>query len=206
MYPHDILKKGDDMKILGMIILLVFYSIYFGKMWIQKRKGIQTNQIAKRENKDQQYYIELTMKVVTWGVVFVEVISIFSVNPNVSQIMNFTGIILGILGNIIFACAITTMKDSWRAGLAENDRTEMLTSGIYQISRNPAFLGFNCVYLGILFMFFNIPLLMITVLAILMLHIQILQEEHYLDKEYGIDYRFYKKQVYRYLGRKQKNL
>ncbi len=194
------------MKILGMIILLVFYSIYFGKMWIQKRKGIQTNQIAKRENKDQQYYIELTMKVVTWGVVFVEVISIFSVNPNVSQIMNFTGIILGILGNIIFACAITTMKDSWRAGLAENDRTEMLTSGIYQISRNPAFLGFDCVYLGILFMFFNIPLLIITVLAILMLHIQILQEEHYLDKEYGIDYRFYKKQVYRYLGRKQKNL
>lgn len=196
MYPHDILKKGDDMKILGMIILLVFYSIYFGKMWIQKRKGIQTNQIAKRENKDQQYYIELTMKVVTWGVVFVEVISIFSVNPNVSQIMNFTGIILGILGNIIFACAITTMKDSWRAGLAENDRTEMITSGIYQISRNPAFLRFDCVYLGVLFMFFNIPLLMITVLAILMLHIQILQEEHYLDKEYGIDYRFYKKQVY----------
>ncbi len=206
MYPHDILKKGDDMKTLGMIILLIFYSIYFGKMWIQKRKGIQTNQIAKRENKDQQYYIELTMKVVTWGVVFVEVISIFSVNPNVSQIMNFTGIILGILGNIIFACAITTMKDSWRAGLAENDRTEMITSGIYQISRNPAFLGFDCVYLGILFMFFNIPLLIITVLAILMLHIQILQEEHYLDKEYGIDYRFYKKQVYRYLGRKQKNL
>ncbi|MCI9049417.1 MAG: isoprenylcysteine carboxylmethyltransferase family protein [Coprobacillus sp.] len=206
MYPHDILKKGDDMKTLGMIILLIFYSIYFGKMWIQKRKGIQTNQIAKRENKDQQYYIELTMKVVTRVVVFVEVISIFSVNPNVSQIMNFTGIILGILGNIIFACAITTMKDSWRAGLAENDRTEMLTSGIYQISRNPAFLGFDCVYLGILFMFFNIPLLIITVLAILMLHIQILQEEHYLDKEYGIDYRFYKKQVYRYLGRKQKNL
>ena len=98
------------------------------------------------------------------------------------------------------------MKDSWRAGLAENDKTEMITSGIYQISRNPAFLGFDCVYLGILFMFFNIPLLMITVLAILMLHIQILQEEHYLDKEYGIDYRFYKKQVYRYLGRKQKNL
>lgn len=202
MYPHDILKKGDDMKTLGMIILLIFYSIYFGKMWIQKRKGIQTNQIAKRENKDQQYYIELTMKVVTRVVVFVEVISIFSVNPNVSQIMNFTGIILGILGNIIFACAITTMKDSWRAGLAENDKTEMITSGIYQISRNPAFLGFDCVYLGILFMFFNIPLLMITVLAILMLHIQILQEEHYLDKEYGIDYRFYKKQVYRYLGRK----
>ena len=196
------LKKGDDMKTLGMIILLVFYSIYFGKMWIQKRKGIQTNQIAKRENKDQQYYIELTMKVVTWVVVFVEVISIFSVNSNVSQIMNFTGIILGILGNIIFACAITTMKDSWRAGLAENDKTEMITSGIYQISRNPAFLGFDCVYLGILFMFFNIPLLMITVLAILILHIQILQEEHYLDKEYGIDYRFYKKQVYRYLGRK----
>lgn len=51
------------------------------------------------------------------------------------------------------------MKDSWRAGIAENDKTEIVTSGIYQISRNPAFLGFDCVYIGLMLMFFK-PILL----------------------------------------------
>ncbi len=78
----------------------------------------------------------------------------------------------------------------------------MITSGIYQISRNPAFLGFDCVYLGILLMFFNIPLLIFSVFAMVMLHIQILQEEQYLTSVFKDDYINYKSQIYRYLGRK----
>ena len=46
--------------------------------------------------------------------------------------------ILGIVGNIISAIAVVTMQDSWRAGIAEEDNREMVTSGIYKISRNPA--------------------------------------------------------------------
>ncbi|RGC80247.1 isoprenylcysteine carboxylmethyltransferase family protein [Hungatella hathewayi] len=94
------------------------------------------------------------------------------------------------------------MKDSWRAGIAENDKTEIVTSGIYQISRNPAFLGFDCVYIGLLLMFFNPILLIFSVFAIIMLHLQILQEEQYLPKVFGNDYINYKNKVYRYFGRK----
>jgi protein-S-isoprenylcysteine O-methyltransferase Ste14 len=43
------------------------------------------------------------------------------------------------------------MKDSWKAGISEIDKTELVTEGIYQISRNPVFLGFNLLYIGILF-------------------------------------------------------
>lgn len=35
------------MKITGIVILLIFYSIYMGKLLLQKKKGIQTDQIAK---------------------------------------------------------------------------------------------------------------------------------------------------------------
>lgn len=94
------------------------------------------------------------------------------------------------------------MKDSWRAGIAENDKTEIVTRGIYQISRNPAFLGFDCVYIGLLLMFFNPVLLIFSVFAIIMLHLQILQEEQYLPKVFGRDYINYKNKVCRYLGRK----
>ncbi len=33
-----------------------------------------------------------------------------------------------------------TMKNNWRAGVSHTDKTELVTDGIYQISRNPAFL------------------------------------------------------------------
>ena len=42
------------------------------------------------------------------------------------------------------------MRDFWRAGISETDKTELVTEGIYQISRNPAFLGFDLLYIGIL--------------------------------------------------------
>lgn len=42
------------------------------------------------------------------------------------------------------------MRDSWRAGISETDKTELVTEGIYQISRNSAFLGFDLLYIAIL--------------------------------------------------------
>ncbi len=54
--------------------------------------------------------------------------------------------------------------------------------GIYNYSRNPAFLGFDLVYIGILLMFFNPVLLVISVFAMVMLHLQILREEKFLEK------------------------
>ncbi|MEE3470168.1 MAG: hypothetical protein VZR24_05840 [Butyrivibrio hungatei] len=46
--------------------------------------------------------------------------------------------------------------------------------GIYNYSRNPAFLGFDLVYIGILLMFFNPVLLVISVFAMVMLHLYLL--------------------------------
>ena len=57
------------------------------------------------------------------------------------------------------------MKDSWRAGIPESDKTDLVTTGIFRISRNPAFLAFDLVYWGVLLMFFNWILLLFNILA-----------------------------------------
>lgn len=190
------------MKWIGILIISIFYSVYFSKMLLQKRKGIQTNHIAKGK-KNQTFYIELLMRLATYIVVVIEVVSILVVKQRLTKGFVICGIVLGLIGDLIFTLAIISMKDSWRAGLAENDKTEMITGGIYKISRNPAFLGFDCVYISILLMFFNIPLLIFTCFAIIMLHLQILQEEKYLPNVFGDEYIHYKKKVCRYLGRKR---
>ena len=65
------------MKIIGLLILAVFYAVYIIMMVLQKRKGIQTDQIAKGKQKTKVFYIELTMKIDTYSVVAAEVLSLF---------------------------------------------------------------------------------------------------------------------------------
>ena len=57
-------------------------------------------------------------------------------------------------------------------------------------------------YTGILLMFFNPVLLVFTIFAAIMLHLQILQEERFLEGAFGIPYMEYKQKVFRYLGRR----
>ena len=74
---------------------------------------------------------------------------------------------------------------------------------IYWFSRNPAFLGFDLVYIGILLMFFHWILLAASVFAGVMLHLQIVYvEERFLKEVFGEEYLEYQKKVCRYLGRK----
>ena len=189
-------------QISAVIILLVFYGCYFGKMFMQKKKGIQTDQIGKGKTGFVKM-IELTMKVATLLVPLVEIISIAVNVSNLSIIARYLGIVTAILGDIVFVISVWTMKDSWRAGVSPTDKTELVTTGIYQISRNPAFLGFDLVYIGVCLMFFNWVLLLVSVFAMLMFHLQIVNvEEDFLLDSFGEDYIAYKKKVNRYFGRK----
>lgn len=81
------------------------------------------------------------------------------------------------------------------------DKTELVTTGIYRFSRNPAFLGFDLMYVGVLLLYGNLLTLCVSAFAIVMLHLQILQEERYLVKTFGAPYQEYCRRVSRYLGR-----
>lgn len=191
------------LRCIGVLLLLAFYAIYLGKLLAQKRRGIQTDQIAKGRQKDKIYYTELVMKLATYSVVAVEAASILLAPPRLPLGVRLAGAVLALAGDVLFGAAVYTMRDSWRAGLARGDRTELVTAGIYRFSRNPAFLAFDLVYLGLLLMFFNGALLAFSLFAALMLHLQILQEEAYLPTVFGEDYLRYKQTVCRYFGRRR---
>lgn len=195
------LKHLLPFGIIALAIIFIFYLIYFTKMFLQKKQGIKTNQIGSRKEK-KLHIIETLMAIATYSIVLVEVISIFT-NFNYSiNIIRIIGAILGFMGDLVFLLAITCMKDSWRAGIPKSDKTKLVTNGIYKISRNPAFLGFDLVYIGILLLYFNPIHLIFTLFAIIMLHLQILQEEKFMEATFKEEYIDYKKKVFRYLGRR----
>lgn len=184
-------------------VLLAFYGCYFVKMFCQKRKGIQTDQIGKGKTGFMRW-VEITMKAAAVLVFAAGVASVFLGTGVDSVPVRAAGAAVSVVGTAVFIASVVTMRDSWRAGVSPTDRTELVTGGIYQISRNPAFLGFDLLYIGILMMFFNWVLCAASAFAILMYHLQIVNvEEDFLLAAFGEEYLQYKRKVRRYLGRKR---
>ncbi len=198
----DIYENFFPFRFLSLLILIIFYGIYFTKMFIQRSKGIKTNQIGSRKEKTL-HKVEIIMSIATYCVVLAEVLSIILgwklIKINIIRII---GVCLGFLGDLIFLIAIVSMRDSWRAGIPEKDKTNLICHGIYAISRNPAFLGFDLVYIGIALMYTNPISIVFSLFAIVMLHLQILQEEKFMGKTFKDEYLIYKSKVNRYIGKK----
>lgn len=195
------LEASLSYRLLALLVLALFYGIYLTKQWRQKRRGIKTMQIGSRMDA-QTRTVERLMSIATVGIVPAQLMSIGFGWSHLPAGARFTGFCVALLGDIIFLVSVLCMKDSWRAGIPDQDRTELVTDGIYAFSRNPAFLGFDLQYIGVMLMFCNLLTGMFTVFAIVMLHRQILQEERYLTAAFGEEYRAYQRRVFRYLGRR----
>lgn len=188
-------------QITAIAILIVFYTFYFAKIVLGKRQAIKTNQMGIGNKPKKVILIERIMSVATVLTCVAGVGSIFLVRRFLVPEVRNVGIVLGIVAILFFAGATITMKSSWRVGIPE-EKTSLVTEGIYQWSRNPAFVGFDLLYLSMCLMFFNIPLVVVSVWAAVMLHLQILQEEVHMHRMFGRAYEQYKQHTLRYFGRR----
>ena len=186
-------------RITAIIILITFYAFYFAQIVIQGKQNIKTNRMGVGNKSAKVLVIERITACATVLAFVSGVWSIFGVKLFPATTVRVTGIIFGILGVLCFALATTTMKSAWRVGIPE-EKTMLITRGIYSISRNPAFVGFDLIYLSICFMFYNLPLMLCSSFAMIMLHLQILQEEEHMHRMFGEEYEAYRKHTYRYWG------
>ena len=190
--------------VLALLVLAAFYGVYFAKVLAQKQRGIQTRQIGRRKEKSI-HTVEVLMSIATLGAPIAQLLSIAFGWSHLPANARFTGFCVGMMGDIIFLLSVLCMKDSWRAGIPDKDKTELVTTGIYRFSRNPAFLGFDLMYVGILLLYGNLLTWIFSLFAMIMLHLQILQEERFLTSTFGEPYQEYCRRVFRYLGRRKEH-
>ena len=116
-----------------------------------------------------------------------------------TSLISYAGIVLfGI--SIILAGAISAqLKDSWRVGVHEDQKTTLIKDGVYAYVRNPYFISYYMMYFS-LFLIRPSIILMILILATMALfHRMVLKEEIHLHSMHGKEYEKYKKQTGRYL-------
>lgn len=182
-------------------IQILFYAFYLTKFFIQQRQQIRTNQMGRGSKPKKVLWVERIMCLATALALIVSVGSIFLAKKQTSPLQAAAGFLCGVAAAGIFAAATITMKTSWRVGIPE-EKTALITGGIYAISRNPAFVGFDLLYLSSCLLFPSLPMVLCALFAAVMLHLQILQEEKHLLRVFGAAYREYRQKVGRYLGRR----
>jgi protein-S-isoprenylcysteine O-methyltransferase Ste14 len=91
------------------------------------------------------------------------------------------------------------MQKSWRIGIDEDVRTELVQRGLFKISRNPIFLGMRIMLIGLFLILPNAVMLTILIAGEILIQIQVRLEEDYLTRNHGDSYRAYQSHVRRWI-------
>lgn len=148
------------------------------------------------------------MKVLT-GLLVIAVL-LFALSANTYKYLNpifflqidwlkYTGLIIIHASLIWIVIAQHHMKQSWRIGIDEKNKTELITNGLFGISRNPIFLGMIISTIGIFLIIPDTLTFFVVVTSYIVIQIQIRLEEEFLIKQHGTVYTAYKERVRRLL-------
>ncbi len=103
-----------------------------------------------------------------------------------------------ILSLTISAASLVHLKDSWRVGVLENQKTELITTGIYAYSRNPYFVSYIIMFAAYTLILQNAILLVLLLINLAFTHKMILKEEAWLQSIHRSNFLAYKHRVPRY--------
>ena len=194
-------------NIVGLVIYFTFYSSLYIKLFIQRSKGLKTIQLGKGNKPKRTMIVEVFLTIMLFIISITQfVVLVFDKSfPLIlnNSLIRSLGIVVAISGIIVLNIAMATLKDSWKSGVDYDQKTKLVTYGIYKYSRNPGFVGFILFYLGMMLFFSNILNIIVTLIVIISFHLQILEEERFLKRSIGKEYLDYLIQTRRYIGRKK---
>lgn len=106
--------------------------------------------------------------------------------------LKITGVVVCMTSFIWTVIAQLQMGNSWRIGIDEQNKTALVTHGLFNYSRNPIFLGMILTLSGVFMLIPNAITLLAFCLGYVLIQVQIRIEEEFLSRQYGIAYAQYK--------------
>ena len=183
-----------------LISILLFFILAFAI------KNIKTYLATKQSIRGES--LKLTMSVLLSTIIYALILLRLTVlNPKwILEIdlleysfIKIVGLIFVTVGFIFGILALIAMKNSWRVGIKYDQKTDLVKTGIYRVSRNPYFLSYDILILGYILIFPSIILIVLFLALAVVFHKMILEEEKYLESVHGDNYLDYQKEVNRYL-------
>lgn len=190
------------------IYLMVYFptAFFWRSYWVWKRTGVNPYKLGKADNAHDfvGMLFRLTLVAIT------SVIILYSLSSEAYQYLTPVrwreqSVLVLIGSGLLLASLVWTliaqaqMGNSWRIGIDAGAKTQLVTHGVFGISRNPIFLGMRLTLLGFFLILPNAVTLTTLVLDNALMQIQVRLEEEYLSGIHGGDYRRYCQQTRRWL-------
>lgn len=194
-------------------VLLAYFIVYFllAFVWrpfaVYRRTG--RNPLRLSAGDDAYGYVTRTYTGVAACVALVVFTICLSENAN-ARLGGWTAFATSwasLAGWLLLAVALpwlvvaqTQMGVSWRIGIDDGHRTELVRRGIFSVSRNPIYLATRVILFGLFLIFPAAATLAVFVAMEILLQVQVRLEEAYLARLHGASYAAYQATVRRWLG------
>ena len=183
-------------------LVILLHQLVFQGMFIMKNL-ILSRKIGKQIRGKN---IEATISIVYFAFfICVALVMSFLKQPfGKIQLLNdllvrIIGFFLLFMNLVISGASLINLKDSWRVGVLEDQKTELVTAGIYRITRNPYFVSYFLMFAAYTIFLQNTILLGLSILGFIFVHKMVIKEEQYLHSVHGDSYLEYKIKVPRYI-------
>jgi len=192
---------------LFLFLLVYFFFVFFLRSYLLwKKTGI--NPLTFNKSDDAHGYngkVFTAISLIEFVVVFIYVFKNYWYQYLLpfwyleSNYLVYVGWSLLALSLVIVWIAQSQMANSWRIGIDEKNKTELVTRGLFSISRNPIFLGVMVANVGLFLIIPNAFTLLIVALSTVSINTQLRLEETFLKSSHGKSYQDYLNQVSRWL-------
>lgn len=133
-----------------------------------------------------------------WVVFAVDACGLADAGSRPADFFRIFGVLLAAVGLLFVAVSLFNLGRSTRLGLP-GKKTELKAGGLYRISRNPMYLGFDLLTIGGACWMGSLWPILAGAYSIAVYHLIILGEERFLAGRFGSAYAEYSKRVGRYI-------
>lgn len=184
---------------IGALSILLFLAMVLTRVANLKARGIGAMKFARTDKSDfaippfALFYVYLVCAG-AFGWPALRLNLIFD-----SGFLAWLGALLCISALCFMALAIVSFGTSFRVGIDTDKPGELVTNGIFGITRNPLYVAFALMLAGEFLIFPTRVMLLYLLAGVALFHRQVLREEQYLSAHYGAAYEEYRRHVPRYL-------
>ena len=189
-------------------LFLIYLSLWRIKQLTQKKiTGINPSVMGKSSSNIQKYMNQLTNLLTIYIVIIIALHSmrlqigtfLYRMKVLDSISIDIIGFLIGLIGLSFCLYAQIKMGGSWRVGIDENVKTDLITTGLYKYIRNPTYLGLFLLNIGIWLIWPTWAVFFFNFTFVIFLDIQVRCEEDYLTSIHGYKYIEYKDKTKRYI-------
>lgn len=188
------------------LVVYLIFAFFLRSFLVWKRTGVNPFVFGKVDNAHD--YVGMQFRLTMAAIV--AVVILFAVSNTAYEYLTpivwlerrafvYVGLFLLAASFVWTLLAQAQMGNSWRIGIDAKTKTQLVTRGVFGISRNPIFLGMRVTLLGFFFILPNAVTLTTLVLGEALMQIQVRMEEEYWRQTHGEAYQKYCQRTSRWL-------